>query len=517
MEQSGKPSWVHVSQEAKNQLDGYCSLRVGPVVRFQERDLASYFFNDLEERGKAVLDFIVQQKDTASKASWMDGSSGDDSRLSMGMGGGGASPSSRRGSSFRKDSRVNSRRVSEADPNGGALQVGVNRNLVFGQATGQNTKEGYASKNPFVRHVQDITKELSQKLNSLWLTFSPADEKEYYLSVLSKYNGRLVVSIGCVMLVFLVAGIRSIVLGMPHAAIFSFTLLAIGLLLVYISYSKIYAQQYESSVRKTGAKRLSKVTTNTLADNNMTVIDATNNPAAKATNVQRLRNLHHQAALFVASITFHHMTSFPLFLLMGAIASTCYIDLLQGADLRHIKGTLTGDIYMYIMATLLFSRHHWIRLTGAVTILMLSFHILHAIFNWDTFYPSKVASLLFMSVLLLVIGTITRRVEYNVRMIYLLKVDLRRRKLEVDDVRIKTEKMLYRLLPKHVVDRLKINPDREISDYIVSAGIMFCAIHHFKDTDMRSISILNDIIGKFDQMLEKFDVEKIKTIGKVEL
>ena len=62
--------------------------------------------------------------------------------------------------------------------------------------------------------------------------------------------------------------------------------------------------------------------------------------------------------------------------------------------------------------------------------------------------------------------------------------------------------------------RLKKNPDKEISDYIDSAGILFIAIIGFGDTDTRSISILNEIIAKFDQMLALYNVEKIKLIGK---
>ena len=64
MEQTGKPSWVHISQECKDQLDGYCSVRDGTPLFYQSRQIQTYYLNDVEERGRAVLDAIVQERET---------------------------------------------------------------------------------------------------------------------------------------------------------------------------------------------------------------------------------------------------------------------------------------------------------------------------------------------------------------------------------------------------------------------------------------------------------------------
>lgn len=62
-------------------------------------------------------------------------------------------------------------------------------------------------------------------------------------------------------------------------------------------------------------------------------------------------------------------------------------------------------------------------------------------------------------------------------------------------------------------NRLKENPDSIIADNIEEAAIIFCNISNFKAIDRDSMVVLNDIICKFDQALEIYQIEKIKSIG----
>ncbi|KAI9184401.1 hypothetical protein H9P43_003454 [Blastocladiella emersonii ATCC 22665] len=121
---------------------------------------------------------------------------------------------------------------------------------------------------------------------------------------------------------------------------------------------------------------------------------------------------------------------------------------------------------------------------------------------------------------------VIRRMEIYIRRNYILKKHLAQKQFEIDDLRIKSERLLYKLLPRPVVAKLKqrspgTGPDgsggnmSEIAEAVDSAGILFCTICHFKEMDRTSMAVLNDIICKFDGMLAKYDIEKIKTIGPI--
>ncbi|MCX6146388.1 MAG: adenylate/guanylate cyclase domain-containing protein, partial [Candidatus Kapabacteria bacterium] len=83
--------------------------------------------------------------------------------------------------------------------------------------------------------------------------------------------------------------------------------------------------------------------------------------------------------------------------------------------------------------------------------------------------------------------------------------------------REKSDKLLLNILPLSIAKRLK-NGETFIADKINEATIIFVDIEKFTQlsqgaTPDRIVIVLNDIYSKFDQISEKYGIEKIKTIG----
>lgn len=81
----------------------------------------------------------------------------------------------------------------------------------------------------------------------------------------------------------------------------------------------------------------------------------------------------------------------------------------------------------------------------------------------------------------------------------------------------RSEKLLLNILPAPVASRLK-NSDNTIADGFADATVMFADIVNFTQvaanmTPNQVFSMLNSIFSAFDDMAEKFGLEKIKTIG----
>lgn len=87
--------------------------------------------------------------------------------------------------------------------------------------------------------------------------------------------------------------------------------------------------------------------------------------------------------------------------------------------------------------------------------------------------------------------------------------------LELEQVR--SEKLLLNILPAAIAERLKAN-DMRIADHYDSVTVMFADLVNFtqiseKMPALQLIDLLSQVFLKFDQLAEKYQVEKIKTIG----
>jgi guanylate cyclase len=87
--------------------------------------------------------------------------------------------------------------------------------------------------------------------------------------------------------------------------------------------------------------------------------------------------------------------------------------------------------------------------------------------------------------------------------------------LELEQAR--SEKLLLNILPAAIAERLKAN-DMRIADHYDSVTVMFADLVNFtqmseKMPPLQLIDLLSQVFLRFDQLAEKYKVEKIKTIG----
>ena len=83
--------------------------------------------------------------------------------------------------------------------------------------------------------------------------------------------------------------------------------------------------------------------------------------------------------------------------------------------------------------------------------------------------------------------------------------------------RERSEELLLNILPKDIVSILK-NQSRTIADQFDGASILFADVVNFtpmsqKMSPTELVDLLNELFSYFDDLVEKYDVEKIKTIG----
>lgn len=98
------------------------------------------------------------------------------------------------------------------------------------------------------------------------------------------------------------------------------------------------------------------------------------------------------------------------------------------------------------------------------------------------------------------IYTIYQEAEYNLK-----------------EERKKSESLLHNILPIKIADRLKTNPNT-IADKFETTSILFADLVDFttfseKISPENVVQILNEIFSKFDDLAEKYNLEKIKTVG----
>jgi adenylate cyclase len=81
----------------------------------------------------------------------------------------------------------------------------------------------------------------------------------------------------------------------------------------------------------------------------------------------------------------------------------------------------------------------------------------------------------------------------------------------------RAEMLLLNILPKEISEALKAGP-RTIADQYAAASILFADVVEFAPmaaemTPLQLVDLLNEVFQCFDSLVEKYDLEKIKTIG----
>jgi adenylate cyclase len=81
----------------------------------------------------------------------------------------------------------------------------------------------------------------------------------------------------------------------------------------------------------------------------------------------------------------------------------------------------------------------------------------------------------------------------------------------------RAETLLINILPRAIAEKLKANP-QTIADSFTSASILFADVADFTPmserlSPARVVEMLDQLFGHFDELAERYDVEKIKTLG----
>ena len=88
----------------------------------------------------------------------------------------------------------------------------------------------------------------------------------------------------------------------------------------------------------------------------------------------------------------------------------------------------------------------------------------------------------------------------------------------LDQRRKQSDELLLNILPEAIAEKLKFNPTQTIAQDFNNVSVLFADVVNF--TPMSStmsptelVSLLDEVFSYFDTLVEKYDLEKIKTIG----
>lgn len=126
-----------------------------------------------------------------------------------------------------------------------------------------------------------------------------------------------------------------------------------------------------------------------------------------------------------------------------------------------------------------------------------------------------------LALLLLLVWFLNREFEISYRLSFHGNAVAARDKSRVQSMKNQADWLLHNIIPKYVADQLKTTA--KYSQNHKAVGIIFATIVNFNELYDESylggkeyLRVLNELIGDFDELLEKQDysnVEKIKTIG----
>lgn len=106
--------------------------------------------------------------------------------------------------------------------------------------------------------------------------------------------------------------------------------------------------------------------------------------------------------------------------------------------------------------------------------------------------------------------------EQTNRLAFLQRLMIEQQHKEAQDLRAESERLLLNVLPVSVAERLKRG--EVVADHFDEVSILFADIANFTlysadKSPAEVVALLNQIFSAFDQLTEKYGLEKIKTIG----
>jgi adenylate cyclase len=98
-----------------------------------------------------------------------------------------------------------------------------------------------------------------------------------------------------------------------------------------------------------------------------------------------------------------------------------------------------------------------------------------------------------------------------------LEIRVQERTAELNHQRQETERLLLSILPESIAERLKRNP-QTIADSFAEVTVLFADLvnftaHAHEISATETVDLLNQVFSEFDLLAERYQLEKIKTIG----
>ena len=186
-----------------------------------------------------------------------------------------------------------------------------------------------------------------------------------------------------------------------------------------------------------------------------------------------------------------------------------YITIAQGSQARaHIYFISEIIVIFFIFPHRM--RRISIYLVSIVLFTFIFFEIfldyIPALVSWKEPYPNFNRILNYITFAILVVG-----------FIFYIHSTFRKAELEVQLEHQKSEKLLLNILPRSIIEKLRDKPDT-IAESFEECTVLFSDIVGFTELSRKLppedlVNLLNELFSIFDDLAEKFNLEKIKTIG----
>jgi adenylate cyclase len=185
--------------------------------------------------------------------------------------------------------------------------------------------------------------------------------------------------------------------------------------------------------------------------------------------------------------------------LIGIFALTYYIGRDAGLHLQYFAATAAFFVIMGLER---------LKLIATFVLLSLALHLV----AWSWFIQSNAVLVIdkdeldahYITAVVTTFSVISIVVYYAFRL--------------VEQAQAETDALLHNILPDTIVDRLKAAPEATIANEFAEASVMFADVEGFvahakRLGPARTVEVLNIIMRAFDQLADRWGVEKIKTIG----
>lgn len=187
----------------------------------------------------------------------------------------------------------------------------------------------------------------------------------------------------------------------------------------------------------------------------------------------------------------------------------------------YFVGWNVGFQYLLIyLVGLSFLNPHWKRkeLIFILVLVNMAFALLYLFCQKGVYtFPDLLAKSFYIGGAVTTIIVLAILINRYTKAAHKAEEDLKITNKELDKANSQNHALLLNILPEMITNRL-VNGETVIADYVENCSIIFCDLVGFTKISSSQnaktiVNLLNHLFYKFDLIVEKFGVEKIKTIG----